>query len=188
MDQRLSACSFTSSHAEPGEHRLSRLLVPEDANTSARVWSRVDKMPHLERDLQDIVVSGLENVLGSGKVQDHKRFDEPSIRHPYAQVGNIVTVDRDEIDGFLSIKGLVEKYLERPEWKRPLSLVVFGPPGSGKGFTVKQILSGIRDIDCKRSMTVNLSQFSNISELARVFHQIQDRALSGEIPLVFFDE
>ena len=108
---------------------------------------------------------------------------------PLRPVREDPTVDRHEIDRFSSIEGLMRKYTEKDDWQEPLSIAVFGQPGSGKSFTAKQILSNVNPEAAKRPLEFNVAQFTGITDLAMLFHQAQDLgALGGEVPLVIFDE
>ncbi|HEX2091794.1 MAG TPA: ATP-binding protein, partial [Longimicrobiaceae bacterium] len=118
----------------------------------------------------------------------------PRLPFPYARIGKLALVDRDEIDSFSHIGKLLQKYLSDLNWKRPLSIAVFGPPGSGKSFTVKQIIKSAMGDDAPDPLEFNLSQFQSLEELSNAFHQVQDRGLAAAAtagdppPLVFFDE
>jgi len=138
-----------------------------------------------EAALSSLVICGAVATIGR-KLRDDV-YTEPSFVLPFVEFGSLITFDRDEIDGFLSIKFLIERYLDAASPSTPpLSVAVFGPPGAGKSFVVKQILKSVgKD---RQMPTFNLSQFTSLSELSRVFHRIQDRALAGEIPVTFFDE
>jgi hypothetical protein len=140
-----------------------------------------------ESTLRNIVKYGIGPVLRRASASP-EYFNEPSVILPYVQFGeNLVTADRDEIDGFLGIRYLVAGYLANAKSSsRPLSIAVFGPPGSGKNFTVNQILMSVRKT--VSSEMVNMSQLSSTRELARAFHRVQDRALAKEVPVAFFDE
>lgn len=104
---------------------------------------------------------------------------------PIAQFGKLITADRNEIESYHSIKNLMQEYLKKPTII-PLSIAVFGYPGSGKSFGVKQIAKTISEnIETKE---YNLSQFQSPKDLLDAFHIVQSISLSGKIPLVIFDE
>jgi hypothetical protein len=77
---------------------------------------------------------------------------------PIAAFGDLETVDRWEIEGFRGISNLLQEYIRKQESK-PVSIAVFGPPGSGKSFGVKEIARGLTsNLQIK---TFNLSQFAS---------------------------
>lgn len=106
---------------------------------------------------------------------------------PIAQFGNLKTVDRMEIEGYRSIKNLIAEYLASQNSTRPLSIAVFGTPGSGKSYGVTEIASSIAP-NLIEKLDFNLSQFKDFSDLVVAFHKVRDLALDGKLPLVFFDE
>jgi hypothetical protein len=55
---------------------------------------------------------------------------------------------------FLNIIG---KYVDDKSWETPLSLAVFGPPGTGKSFTVKAISKAA---GLSAALEYNLAQFT----------------------------
>ena len=108
---------------------------------------------------------------------------------PYSEFGKIKTLYEKEITGFLDLANLIRKYLETSEWKTPLSIAVFGRPGSGKSTAIKQIINSINPQRKSDPLTFNLAQFSSVDQLTEAFHQVQDQVLSShEVPLVIFDE
>jgi len=106
---------------------------------------------------------------------------------PWGQFGNLLTVDRQEIESFRSIRNLVFEYCKPAQQKRPLSVAVFGSPGSGKSFGIIEIANSLLpgQIEVRE---FNLSQFDSVDNLLSAFHQVRDIGLSGKIPLVFWDE
>ncbi len=106
---------------------------------------------------------------------------------PLGQFGKLLTIDRREIESLRSIRSLVAEYSRQRQLNRPLSIAVFGFPGSGKSFGIKEIASSLLpgQIDVKE---FNLSQFSDEADLLSSLHQVRDVSLSGKLPLVFWDE
>lgn len=106
---------------------------------------------------------------------------------PIGRFGFLLTVDRREIEAFRSIRSLVAEYCSHLPQKRPLSIAVFGPPGSGKSFGVTQVASSLLPGRIQ-VLEFNLSQFDDIEALWDAMHQVRDVGLGGKIPLVFWDE
>jgi hypothetical protein len=61
---------------------------------------------------------------------------------PSAQYGIFKTADRFEIEGFRSAAATIEEYLQTKPTK-PMSIAVFGQPGAGKSFGVKQVIEAV---------------------------------------------
>ncbi|KAK4204779.1 hypothetical protein QBC40DRAFT_329229 [Triangularia verruculosa] len=122
----------------------------------------------------DIVRNGVEDVLAFV---------------PAARFNALVTADRTEIEQFRRIACEIETYLRGPR-EKPLSIAVFGQPGSGKSFGVEQVIKSImketkQEIDF---VDLNLSQFQGIKDLEQTFENICSKSTSGKLPVVFFDE
>ncbi|MDW8802394.1 RyR domain-containing protein [Clostridium sp. A1-XYC3] len=120
----------------------------------------------------DIVKNGVNDVLNS---------------IPIAQFRNLQTVDRTEIESYRSIKNLMWEYISTKNTVRPLSIAVFGTPGSGKSFGVTEIAASIAP-ELIEKLSFNLSQFRTPLDLINAFHKVRDFSLEGKIPLIFFDE
>ena len=106
---------------------------------------------------------------------------------PIGQFGHLLTLDRQEIENLSSIRALVAEYCRKGSENRPLSIAVFGPPGSGKSFGITEVANSLLPGQIK-VLEFNLSQFSDPQELLPALHQVRDVGLSGLIPLVFWDE
>ncbi len=106
-------------------------------------------------------------------------------KYPFARFGNLFTVDRKEIECLRAMRKLMREY-KNGDQKKPLSIGVFGPPGAGKSFGVRQIAN---EIFGKESwIEFNLSQFNDVEDLTGAFHQVRDVVLGGITPVVLWDE
>jgi len=103
---------------------------------------------------------------------------------PFLKINKLTTYDRSEIEALHNIKNLISDYLKEDNPEKPLSLAVFGMPGSGKSFAVKQLAKSI-DLPL---LEFNLSQFTDVKELEGAFHRVRDKVLEGKSPIVFWDE
>ena len=126
-----------------------------------------------------------ESLEGIARQIVQAGFDKALREVPIGRFGGLVTVDRREIEALHSIQSLVSEYC-RYSQKKPLSVAVFGPPGSGKSFGVEQVAKSI--LGEISVLTFNLSQFGQPEDLNDALHQVRDVGLSGKIPLVFWDE
>jgi hypothetical protein len=106
---------------------------------------------------------------------------------PLERIGAWSSVDRTEIESIRSLRNIMSEYLAQARPPRPLSLAVFGPPGSGKSFAIKEVAKALMPGRLS-SIEFNLSQFESHEELPAAFHRVRDAALRHELPLVFWDE
>ena len=165
-------CLATVTVGNPAEVLATRAdgSVPEAAS---HLWTILEarSLGSLELIAKQVVRDGLESAL-SGV--------------PIGRYGKMVTVDRKEIEALNCIGGLIREYFQQPQ-KTPLSIAVFGPPGSGKSFAVKQVANWVQPGEFD-TLTFNVSQLAGLDDLFNAFHQVRDKVLSGKIPLVFWDE
>ncbi|RMZ44962.1 hypothetical protein AFCA_010488 [Aspergillus flavus] len=135
---------------------------------------------------------GLLESLRPGKARSIVKngFGELESSLEAAKFGGLVTIDLKEIEGFRRIASQVENYLNGGSTSRPLSFAVFGQPGAGKSFGVKQVIKEILTKKGKDMETheFNLSQFSRDADLKAAFEKIRRSNLSEKTPIVFFDE
>ena len=110
---------------------------------------------------------------------------------PVETIGAWSSVDRVEIENLRSLRAVMADYVESYRTgrriKRPLSVAVFGPPGAGKSFAVKQVAASLLP-GRLRVLEFNLSQMSDDEGLAGAFHAVRDAVLEQRLPLVFWDE
>lgn len=109
---------------------------------------------------------------------------------PFCHYGALTTVDKDEVENYSAIKSLLDDYIfqfdhvEDDDFPRPLSIAVFGAPGSGKSFGLRQLA-----MSCGRFniISLNLSQYASPQDLFESFREAFQYE-GGKIPLIFFDE
>jgi len=110
---------------------------------------------------------------------------------PVETVGSWTSVDRVEIESLRSVRNIMQEYVEQrshgARGKQPLSVAVFGPPGAGKTFAVRQLAKVLLP-DQPRALEFNLSQLHAENDLQSALHSVRDVALEGDLPLVFWDE
>lgn len=154
--------------------------------SDARVWTILGENHAGDSDLDvprlaaRIAVEGVEAAL-------KREAGKPDRRAPLGKFGDLLTLDRREIEGYRSVSSLMVEYSLRERPERPLSVAVFGPPGSGKSFGISAVAKAALG-DGVEKITFNLSQFKDPSELLGALHQVRDRSLKGKLPLVFWDE
>jgi hypothetical protein len=116
--------------------------------------------------------------------------DEVACRDiPAERIGAWTSIDRMEIESMRSARAIAREYLQQTNPSRPLSLAVFGPPGSGKSFVIKQMTKepGALPREVK-VLEFNISQFKSPEELPHAFQAIRDITVARAFPLVFWDE
>jgi len=110
---------------------------------------------------------------------------------PVETVGAWSSVDRTEIEKLRSVRNIMEEYLQQTlrggHSGRPLPIAVFGPPGAGKTFAVRQ-LAGVLLPGRLRTLEFDLSQLHSEADLRSAFHEVRDVALEGDLPLALWDE
>lgn len=120
----------------------------------------------------DLVKNGEENVL---------------MRMPTAKFGKLKTINRVEIESYRTIHNLIAEYISSKNTARPLSIAIFGTPGSGKSYGLSEMATSTFSENIQK-ISYNLSQFSTALELQVAFHKISDVNLIGKMPFVVFDE
>ncbi|MGE4557324.1 MAG: AAA family ATPase [Desulfovibrionaceae bacterium] len=146
---------------------------PEGLDRPANLLSGI-----LTRAGEDILKLGREVVI-HGVARALK--DAPKAVH-----GQHLTVDREEVERINAVGQLFEQYQMNLRDVKPLSIAVFGQPGSGKSFAVKELARAC--LDSQYILEFNLAQLERESDLALAFQEARDASVQGRIPLVFWDE
>jgi hypothetical protein len=167
-------CIFQPSRGDP---KIAQINIPDSViyfYDPSGNWTILGTV--LTKDVESIA----RDHIMKGKSDELNRV-------PIGTWGKLVTIDRQEIESFQSIRNLIQEYINNQSARSPLCIAVFGPPGSGKSFGVKQIAASI-EAPAIQEMVYNLSQADTPDVLPMMFHKVRDEVLKGKIPLVFFDE
>jgi hypothetical protein len=170
---------FPDEDKRPGDWSL---LQQRSEAKGGEIDSRLDAGKALRAGAEFIA----ERIVNNGL----KKTANGELHFPYIEIGALRSVDRREIEGFQSIRGLMHRYVDGSD-NKPLCLAVFGPPGSGKSMAMKQIARCLAEESSRMDgnpIELNLSGFTDISGLTHGLHQSRDRALTGKVPLVLVDE
>jgi len=124
----------------------------------------------------------------------NKRYPNLTVTTPVIEFGKLITIERPDIETFRGIHNLLKNYVESEgqagALSTPISVAVFGPPGSGKSFAIKQIAKCIRfgQKDILEEVEYNVAQFRSVDDLGEAVLRLTSIRAQGKIPLVFFDE
>jgi hypothetical protein len=160
---------FESELDDDPEKKVSFVTVPESAPWSI-AQRKADEHKSNQPIAADIVRKGMD-------------FVSKTYHIPFAKIGEATIIERREIEQYYELQAAMRSYKEGKSSK-PLSLAVFGKPGGGKSFGVKQLAKNIG----LEEREANVSQFQSIEDLAEIMHQSRDITLGGQVPLVFWDE
>ena len=129
-------------------------------------------------------------TLGVKIVRDGIEAAQKVYHFPAVQFKKLSVLDRRAFEAVYEIRAAMRNYLNAFRTQdNPLCLGLFGPPGGGKSFAVKQLAESLGDPHLHLpAFEVNVSQYQSAGELTWVFQQVRDVALRGKVPLVFFDE
>jgi hypothetical protein len=166
------------NEGEDGEALITIPVLPDGNTIAPDTWIIANSKGenYIDELAANYIKSGDETLKGSGL--------------PILQIGGLKTIDRFEIESFNNIRNLIVEYANKKFSEKeditPLSIAVFGSPGSGKSFGVKQIAKSIGGNI--KTDTVNVAQISDEDELGAAFQKVRDIILEDKLPLVFFDE
>jgi len=124
-----------------------------------------------------------KNIIGEG-------INRALAGIPVLRYEALISADCNEIKNYRKIHNIFESYIKNKDiFRKPLSICVFGAPGTGKSFGITEIIKHIKKDQKTKTqiLTFNLSQFKE-DDLSSAFNQIRNINLKDELPIVFWDE
>ena len=201
-----SPCSFINTTPDPSFIELPAFSADFDSTldlVASQVWNEDKKKalrsffrrptrgntpgPYdgLPFDYLDVIVSVLHHL--KEEVNRGRGFAEL----PIFQLGHLRTTDPAEIDPVITLHNVMESYVSKAHVLRPLCIGVFGPPGSGKSFAVKQVANVIaRNFEGSPFdfFEFNLTQFASPDEINSAIDPVRASVAQGKVPIAFWDE
>jgi hypothetical protein len=164
---------------------VARALLQDTGQFASVVYRRaagdsILAQTYAEADLAEVALPTA--VMGSA-----------SLPHgiPVESVGAWSSVDRTEIENLRSVRNIMEEYVRQGlrggHVRRPLAIAVFGPPGAGKTFAVRQLAKVLLPGGL-RTLEFDLAQLKSEGDLGSALHEVRDVSLEGDLPLVLWDE
>lgn len=171
-------------------HNFSHVTVPDSVwqavasgrpNTEWTILSQTQNPQHPRQPLYGLA----RQIVERGEIA--------LSRLPHLRIGKLLATDRADMEALRTLRRLFNAYKPKSNLgKKPLSIGVFGAPGSGKSFGVKELALGTFAPPGAKEYAgwkeFNLSQFNGPEDLVGAFHQVRDIVLQGIIPVVFWDE
>ncbi len=201
-----SPCSFINTTPDPSFIELPAFSADFDSTldlVASQVWNEskkkalrsffrrpargVSAAPYEAPpfDYLDVIVSVLHHL--KEEVNRGRGFAEL----PIFQLGHLRTTDPAEIDPVITLHNVMESYVSKTQVLRPLCIGVFGPPGSGKSFAVKQV-AGVIARNFEGSpfdfFEFNLTQFASPDEINSAIDPVRASVAQGKVPIAFWDE
>jgi hypothetical protein len=170
------------------DNRLAASIV-ETLRTGQCVVSAEETADHVTLPTRQLPLMPEAEIL---KSTPHE-YDASPIVVPVMRFGKLLSVERPDIETLRSIHNLIRNYVEQEltpgAQPTPVSVAVFGAPGAGKSFAVKQIAHSIDPASkVLEIVEYNVAQFRNIDDLNEAVLRLTSIRAQGKIPLAFFDE
>ncbi|MDR2109201.1 MAG: ATP-binding protein [Coriobacteriales bacterium] len=156
----------------PAEVSISREVLEQEDFSILQMTTH--SIQELRKYCQDIVQHGF--------IKRERR------RIPHLTFGGTLVYTRHEIEELRVVRNAFRNYINDTLTSHPISFCVFGPPGAGKSFVVKQIEREVRREVATEFIECNLSQMESEHDLINIYHHVRDTGLQGRLPIVFFDE
>lgn len=201
------ACSFMNCGSDPSFFELPPLSSDFEAIidlVASQTWSEEKKRAlrsffYFRKSSSALEMTSLKDTHGyMNEIVSvlHDLKEEVNRKNgfgnlPIFQVGHLRTTDPAEIDPVITLRNVMDSYVTKGHVLRPLCLGVFGPPGSGKSFAVKEVarvISDGYDDDLFDFFEFNLTQFASPDEINSAIEPVRAAVARGKVPIVFWDE
>jgi len=189
--RELIKCGFTKECTYPYDiNKIIKESIDKDWDCKAIVDLKLKRINKSITILDEICKKNdkdintlCENIIGEG-------INKSLADIPVLKYEALISADCNEIENYRKIHNLFESYIKNKDiFKKPLSICVFGAPGTGKSFGITEIIKNIKKDQKSKTqiLTFNLSQFKE-NDLSSAFNQIRNINLKDELPIVFWDE
>jgi hypothetical protein len=201
-------CTYIEATIDPGFIEIPETTTDFDQSlelVASQIWNEAKK-----RALRSFFPQKLPVSIGAGtnvtgitpgpvpvildilhhlkeEVSWQKGFDEFRLFH----IGNLRTTDPAELEPVITLQNVMGSYVSKETFQRPLCIGVFGPPGSGKSFSVKEVARVIAtkfDTNPFDFFEFNMTQFDGPEEINSAIEPIRASVARGKVPIVFWDE
>ncbi|MEZ0329804.1 MAG: ATPase [Dissulfuribacterales bacterium] len=151
--------------------------------------TRICGLPERKKTIYPPYFNVILNILGHLKDEVNRKNGFKRLR--MFQLGNLKTIDPAEIEPVITLYNVIESYITKENYKRPLCVGVFGPPGSGKSFSVEEVARVISRrfaVNPFDFFQFNLTQFTGPEEINAAIDLVRASVARGKIPIAFWDE
>jgi hypothetical protein len=171
-----------SRQAQAGEI-VAGLRLPTDLTIPLETLQQQDfSILHMSTQSVQELRKYCQDIVQHGLIKRERR------RIPHLRFGNSLVYTRGEIEELRVVRNAFRTYIKDTATSHPISFCVFGPPGAGKSFVVRQIEREVRREVATEFIECNLSQMESEHDLVEIYHHVRDTGLQGRLPIVFFDE
>ena len=140
--------------------------------------------------MENIKTDNLKEALELVDITYNGKVLNPPIINDWPNFGKLIPLSETECVQLETLRNLISCHARQKTPTRPLCIAVFGPPGSGKSFTVKEICNEVqRGTGFALILrTINLTQLNSTIELSSsVYTNLQENK-KNTMPVLFFDE
>jgi hypothetical protein len=184
--------SLKISHTTEPLAQFATAYKPVEPGASYGFHSRLSEPTHSATRsnlLRDAAGIEYEELVAKGIEIVRRGPHQALFGVPFVTFGRFCSADREEVERLHTLHKLLTDYRDQPERSSPLSLAVFGLPGTGKSFVLRELVGHVfpppHRSEC---LCFNLAEFHSPDHLAQAFAQVRDTRRCGLLPVVFWDD